>query len=584
MTDSTRRLPALAAVAGALVAPVVVAGCSAVSFERTSSTTDDGDATVTAMSLGPVTTWDPQRMTSTKDMAFAGRVFMRTLTTFPAGPDAAAQGRLVGDLATDTGRPSKDLKTWSFTLRDGVSWQDGSAVTCEDVRYGVARSFGEPFATDGLNYPLAALDIPKKADGTSIYRGPWAGTSGAAGAGAKAFDKAVSCKDGTITFRLTEPRGDFNQMVSLAPFAPFKKSADKRGDGTYAVFSNGPYLLKGPWDQGTGGTFERNPRWQQASDPVRRPTAERIRYQEGVESQTAAQRIMADEKDNQRAVALDSAPPAMQHSITGSDTLRARSVNPHLGLVDYLALNVGSGPMAKEKARQALAVATNREGYVAALGGSTAASPALSVVGRSVPGHEEVDVLRSGLRGDAAAARSLLAESGLTLPVKVRVAYRSTPTADKAMAALKNGWEAGGFQVLLQPVEKDYFATVSSAKRTRQSDVIWANWAADWPSASTVLPPLFDSRLNLTSSGSGRDLGRFSDARVNARMSEISAMADPAAREKAWGELDRGLLQRGVYVPLAQYRGVFTAGSAVTGLAANEALGGWVDLARVGVR
>ena len=139
-------------------------------------------------------------------------------------------------------------------------------------------------------------------------------------------------------------------------------------------------------------------------------------------------------------------------------------------------------------------------------------------------------------------------------------------------------------QVLLQPVEKDYFATVSSAKRTRQSDVIWANWAADWPSASTVLPPLFDSRLNLTSSGSGRDLGRFSDARVNARMSEISAMADPAAREKAWGELDRGLLKRGVYVPLAQYRGVFTAGSAVTGLAANEALGGWVDLARVGVR
>ena len=584
MTDRTRRLPALAAVAGALVAPVVAAGCSAVSFERAGSTTDGGDSTVTAMSLGPVATWDPQRMTSTKDMAFAGRVFMRTLTAFPAGPDAAAQGRLVGDLATDTGRPSKDLKAWSFTLRDGVTWQDGSPVTCEDVRHGVARSFAEPFATEGLNYPLAALDIPKKPDGTSTYRGPWAGTSGAAGAGAKAFDKAVSCKDRTVTFRLTEPRGDFNQMVSLAPFAPFKASADKRGDGTYSVFSNGPYLLKGAWDQGTGGTFVRNPRWKQSSDPVRQPTAERIRYQEGVESQTAAQRIMADQKGNQRAVALDSAPPAMQHSITGSDALRARSVNPHLGLVDYLALTVGSGPMAKEKARQALAVATNREGYVAALGGSTAASPALSLVGRSVAGHEEVDVLRSGPRGDAAAARSLLKESGLTLPVTVRVAYRSTPTADKAMAALENGWEAGGFEVELQPVTKDYFATVSSAKRTRLSDVIWANWAADWPSASTVLQPLFDSRLNLTPSGSGRDLGRFSDARTNSRMSEIAGMADPAAREKAWAELDRGLLKRGVYVPLAQYRAVFTAGSGVTGLAANEALGGWVDLARVGVR
>jgi peptide/nickel transport system substrate-binding protein len=240
--------------------------------------------------------------------------------------------------------------------------------------------------------------------------------------------------------------------------------------------------------------------------------------------------------------------------------------------------------MAKEKARQALAVATNREGYVAALGGSSAASPALSVVSRAVPGHEGTDVLHSGARGDAAAARSLLHESGLTLPVKVRVAYRSTPTADKAMAALANGWEAGGFDVVLQPVTKDYFASVSSAKRTQQSDVVWANWAADWPSASTVLPPLFDSRLNLTSVGSGRDLGRFSDAQVNTRMTQIAGVADPAAREKAWSALDRGLLQRGVYVPLAQHRAVFVAGSGVSGLAANEALGGSVDLARIGVR
>lgn len=577
MTHRTRRLPVLAAVAGAFVAPAVVAGCSAVSFERTSAE----DSTVTAVSLGPVTTWDPQRMTSKKDMAFAGRVFMRTLTAFPAGEDEAAQSRLVGDLATDTGRPSKDLRTWSFTLRKGVSWQDGSPVTCEDVRHGIARSFAPPFATEGLNYPLAALDIPKKPDGTSTYAGPWAA---AGSAGAKAFDRAVACDGGTVTFRLTEPRADFNQMVSLAPFAPYKAAGDKRDGAKHVVLSNGPYRLKGPWDEGTGGTFERNPRWSEESDPVRRPTAERIHYQEGIESQTAAQRIMADAEENRRAVALDSAPPAMQHSIVGNDALRQRSVNPHLGLVDYLALTVGTGPLASEKARQALAVATNREGYVSALGGSTAASPAWSVVGTTMPGHERGDVLGSGPRGNAAAARALLRESGLTLPVKVRVAYRSTPTADKAMAALENGWEAGGFAVTLQPVEKDYFTAASSPSRTRQSEVIWANWAADWPSASTVLPPLFDSRANLSSAGSGRDFGRFGDGAVNKRMSEIPAIADQAAREKAWSDLDTNLLRRGVYVPLAQHRAVYTAGSDVTGLAANEALGGYVDLARVGLR
>ena len=44
-----------------------------------------GESVLTVVSLGPVATWDPQRMSSQKDMAFAGRVFSRTLTAYPAG-------------------------------------------------------------------------------------------------------------------------------------------------------------------------------------------------------------------------------------------------------------------------------------------------------------------------------------------------------------------------------------------------------------------------------------------------------------------------------------------------------------------
>ena len=557
------------------MASALLAGCSSVSFERSDGA---GEGTLTTVSLGPVVTWDPQRMTSKKDMAFAGRVFSRTLTAFPPGPDAASQRGLVGDLATDTGRASRDLRTWSFTLRDGVTWQDGSPVTCEDVRYGVARSFAEPFASEGLNYPLAALDIPKKANGSSSYAGPYRVQ------GRAAFDKAVSCKGNTVTFRLTEPRGDFSQMVSLSAFAPFKKSADQREKSQYSVFSNGPYMLKGAWDPGTGGTFVRNPRWTKDSDPVRGAQPERIRYQEGVESQTGAQHIMGDEDANRRAVALDSAPPAMQHNITGSAELRRRSVNPRLGLTDYLAVNVRSAPLAREGVRRALAVATNREGYVAALGGTTSATAAFSLVGPNIPGHLGQDLLRSGLRGSPATARALLEESGLTLPVRLRVAYRSTPTADKAMAALESGWERAGFDIVLQPIAKDYFTAVSAPGRVRQSDVVWANWAADWPSASTVIPPLFDSRVNLSAAGSGRDYGYFADPKVNERMDAIAAMPEPAARDRAWAALDATLVRRGVYVSLAQHRALYVAGSGVEGLAVNDALGGYVDLAAVGVR
>jgi peptide/nickel transport system substrate-binding protein len=554
---------------------LALGGCSAVSFEKASS---GSPGELTVVNLGPVATWDPQRITSRQDMAFAGRVFARTLTTYPPGDSSDDQTTITADLATGTGTADKSLKTWSFTLRDDAKWQDGTPVTCEDVKYGVSRSFAEPFATEGPNYALVTLDVPREKDGTSTYAGPYSGK------GRDGFDKAVSCKGPTITFRLTEPTADFNELVSLPAFAPYKQGEDTGEKSVYTVFSNGPYMLKGAWDASAGGTFVRNPHWSAASDPIRKGRPESIRYQEGVESQTATQHIMADEDTNRSSVGLGSAPPAMQQHIAGDPGLRQRSVNPRAQFLDYLALNVKSPVLRSEKARQALAVSTNRDGYVNALGGSTAAEPAFSLIGEDLPGHVGRDPFGSGAVGDAAAARGLLAEGGLTLPVRLRVSYRSTPTADKAMAALANGWEAGGFDVTLQPLEEDYFEVISAPGRAAQTDVFWASWAPAWPSASTILPPLFDSRINLSKAGTGRDYGHFADDAINKKMTAIATMADREERAGAWAEVDAELARRGAYVALAQRKSLFIAGSEVDGLATNAALGGFVDLAAIGLK
>ncbi len=555
-----------------------MSGCTGISSVGDAAATESAELTV--LSLGPVATWDPQRMSTAQDIAFAGRVFARTLTAFPAGADAAGQQRVDGDLATTAGTVDRTLKTWSFTLRGGIAWQDGSPVTCDDVRYGVSRSFAQPFASEGLNYPLAYLDIPRKADGSSTYLGPYAKDT----KGQVAFDKAVTCDGSTVTFRLSTPMADFNQVVALPVFAPFKESQDKAKDGTYAVFSNGPYRLKAGWDPSAGGTFERNPKWDKASDVIRQAKPESIRYVEGTESQTAVQQVINDDEAHRQSVTLDSAPPAMQQHINSDAALRARSVNPSAQFVDYLAPNLRKGVMRNAKAREALALATNREGYVTALGGASAASSAYTLIGPSLPGHTDADPVGAGPSGDAARARAALQESGLTLPVDVRVSYRSTPTADKAMAALSNGWEEAGFAVQLQPIAKDYFAEVSAPGRTDQTDVFWANWAPAWPSASTVIPPLFDSRINVTKSGNGRDIGGFTDEAVNQEITRIATLHDLASQASAWGALDASLAERGVFIALAQRKALFVAGSSVTGLRANEALGGFVDLATMGVK
>ncbi|MFW5468710.1 ABC transporter substrate-binding protein [Knoellia sp. CPCC 206435] len=552
---------------------------AAVADERT----DEAGGTLRALSLGPVLTWDPQRIASRDDAAFAGRTFLRTLTAYQPSTDTRNQSRLIGDLATDTGSPNANLTAWSFTLREDVAWEDGSPVTCEDVKYGISRTFATDVVSGGSTDALAVLAIPKLPDGTPVYRGPYVGGAPAA-AGVAAFDKAVVCKGATITFTLSSPVSDFNEMVTQPAFAPVKKSADKRGEGTFEVFSNGPYRLAAPWRASTGGSWVRNPHWKATSDEVRQGYPDRIEYQEGIETQTVAQQIMADGDSSRGAVALGSVPPAIQQHIVTVEALSDRSVTADTGLVDYLVPNLRSKVFTSVPARQALAVSTNRSAYVTALGGETAGRPTASLIPESLPAHHDESPLASGERGDPDAAKVLLGKAGLTLPVPIRVAYRSSPAADKAMAALVAGWTDAGFTPTLVPLEEEYFSTISQPAAATTYDVFWSNWAPAWASASTILPALFDSSVNLSTVGPGRDYGYFSDTAVDSEIVRISAIADRGEREKAWAALDVRLQSVGAYVGLAERRSLYIAGSDVRNLSANEVIGGVVEFADIAVR
>ena len=574
------------AAAAATVLALAVAGCSASSVpSQTTASLGESDqpgGVVTAMALGPVLAWDPQRIGSRTDAAFAGRTFLRTLTAYLPNPAPDGQGTLVGDLATDTGTPNADLTSWSFTLRPDVTWQDGTPVTCEDVKYGISRTFATSVITGGDTDALAVLAVPKKVDGSSTFAGPYA-TGKDAAPGQAAFDKSVTCSGRTITFTLAMPTSDFNEMVTMPAFAPYKQSEDLGKDGLYAAFSDGPYQLKDGWEPGTGGVWVRNPAWKASSDPVRSAFPDEIRYQEGMEPQTVAQDIMADTGTGRAGVALESAPPAIQQHINALDELRNRSVNPGTGLVDYLVPNFRSKVFADPVVRTAFALATNREAYVTALGGSTTAQANLSLIPAALPAATTADPVGGGLKGDPAKAKAMLEAAGVTLPVVVRVAYRSTDSADKGFAALAAGWRDAGFEPELQPVVDNYFSEIAKPDRVGATDVFWSNWAPQWASASTILPPLFDSTINVSAAGPGRDYGYFADASVTARMAAIARIADRAEREKAWGDLDTSLREEGAYVGLAERRAMYVAGSDVRNFTADEVLAGSVDFARLAV-
>nr|WP_312882586.1 ABC transporter substrate-binding protein [Micromonospora polyrhachis] len=47
----------------------------------------------------------------------------------------------MGDLATDTGTSADGGRTWKFTLKGGIKFDDGTPVTAKDVKYGIERLY-----------------------------------------------------------------------------------------------------------------------------------------------------------------------------------------------------------------------------------------------------------------------------------------------------------------------------------------------------------------------------------------------------------------------------------------------------------
>ena len=333
-----------------------------------------------------------------------------------------------------------------------------------------------------------------------------------------------------------------------------------------------------------GRHLRAQPQLDRGADPIRKAYPDSIVYQEGIETETVVQRIMADSGNDKFAVTQGTAPPALQAQIQSNPQVKARSTNPAAPYVDYLVPNFKSKVMANDKARMAFAMATDKDAYITAQGGPTAADPTNAMINKALAGYKQFDTTGVPSAGDPAKAKALLQQSGLTLPVPITVAYRKRPTQDKALSAMAETWNKAGFKVTLNGIAQNYYPTVQNPSQSAKFDVMWAGWGADWPSGSTVIPPLFDSRPNLTADSTGQDYGSFKDDAINKQMDAALTIPDAAAREKAWGDIDEAIQKKVGSVPLDNQKFMFVHGSGVKNYTDNAILGGYVELATISVK
>jgi len=477
---------------------------------------------------------DPQRNYTAVDVAFATGYLQRTLTGYrrAEGEDGV---QLVGDLATDTGRPSDGGRTWSFTLRRGVAFEDGQPITCADVKYGVSRAFATDVITDGPSYPRTMLAVPRDANGEPVYPGPYAPGR----PGQQAFDRAVQCApdDRTITFHLARPVPDFNHTVTLPAFSPVPPLRDDGSGYDEHPVSSGPYRIT-EYRQGARMTLERNEAWVPASDPLRHADVDRIVVTFGVDPQLAAQRVAAGAGEDSSAVTLEPLDPSLAAAVLVDPRVRSRAFDAASLTTTYLAINTRQIP--NRAHRQAIAAAVDRAGLRDVAGGAFAGQLADGVLAPGVGGSRPTGLWSRQLgqpippAGDPAYARALVARSGRPLP-PLTYAYPQSERADQLAVDLVRALDRAGITVVPDPVDPNDYPQQLLGPDS-DYDLAYAQWGPDWVSASTVVPEVFtsDGAYNLSRyRNPAVDRAAERAARIGVRAQQNQAWAQVAARAMA---------------------------------------------------
>jgi peptide/nickel transport system substrate-binding protein len=117
----------------------------------------------------------------------------------------------------------------------------------------------------------------------------------------------------------------------------------------------------------------------------------------------------------------------------------------------------------------------------------------------------------------------------------------STRRGQQAGIITTQALEKAGFKVVKKAIDPKDQDTESDPHNP--FDVYAQGWAADWPSGSTVYPPLFDGRLIVDGPGNV-DQSFFNDPAINKQMDEIRKISDPIEAGKRWAALDRAILAK----------------------------------------
>ncbi|WP_405670738.1 ABC transporter substrate-binding protein [Streptomyces sp. NBC_01530] len=532
-------------VAAASVGLVLAAGAAACGPKDNDAKGTGGDSTphkggtLTVLNSEAQTDFDPARLYTSGGGNVPSLVF-RTLTTRNR-ENGAAGAKVVPDLATDTGRPNKDATVWTYTLKKGLKYEDGTPITSADIKYGIERSFA-PELSGGAPYLRDWLV------GAAGYQGPYKDKKDTKGL------KAIETPDSrTVVFHLNKPEGEFPYLATQTQFTPVPKAKDTGTKYEEHPISSGPYKVVKNENDGEHLVLERNAYWSTAVDDERKAYPDKVDVRSGLDSSVINQRLSASQGADASAVTTDTnLGPAELAKVSGDKALAARVGTGHFGYTNYIAFNPTVKPFNNVKVRQAISYAIDRSSVINAAGGSALAEAATTYLPNQKSfGYTPYDLFPAGPAGNAAKAKQLLAQAGYRNGLTITLSHSNAKdfeTSPEIATSIQDALKKAGITVKLQGLEdNDYRDKIHNVKT--EPGFFLARWGADWPSGGPFLAPIFDGR-QIVKDGSNFNNGLLNDKSVNDEIDAINKLTDLDAAAKRWGALDKKIGEQALTVPL----------------------------------
>ena len=474
------------------------------------------------------------------------RNYGRSLVMFKPAPGEAST-ELIPDLAESLGVPSDNAKTWTYKIKSGVKFEDGTPVTTKDIKYAVERSLDKDTFPNGPTYFNDVLDLQGY---TSPYKDPTPDKLGL---------KAIETPDDqTIIFHLRTPFSGFDYLAQLPSTIPVPRAKDTGTKYKDHVVSTGPYKFA-TVNAGKNFTMVRNENWTPANDPNRKALPEQIQVQLNVNADDIDNRLIAGDLDVD--IAGTGVQPATQGRILSDQNLRKNADSAPAARLWYVSVNPDVAPLNNIHCRKAVLYAADHEGYQRAYGGTTGGDIATNLLPPLIPGQKSIDLYNfaANKNGDPTKAKEELAACGQPNGFATNISYRAERPKEKATAeSLQQSLGKVGIKLTIRPYPQgDYFrlyAGKPSYAKANNLGLMVNGWAADWPDGFGFLQQITDSRV-IRASGGNTNLS-VKIPEVDQLFDKALVTTDVAAREQVWPQIDQLVMENASVLPGVWARGL----------------------------